>query len=133
MDAPAVVANKNFTALYVAWMDLRSGANDRQVYFKLEALVAMSSRGLDERALADDSKGIKGHPTLGISEGEMHAAWEDSRSGVQRIYYRTALIEKDVPLSPEKGKASFPSLACGKVVGVAFEYGTDVLFASPRP
>jgi hypothetical protein len=123
MDAPAVAVNRDVLKLGVAWMDMRSGRNDRQVYWS-----AMD--GLRDKPLAGDAKGIKGHPSISFDEkGVLHAAWEDDRSGVQRIRYRTLPGDgMDVALSPEKGKASFPSLACGKVVGVAYEYRSDAVF-----
>ena len=128
MDAPVVAGAGDGKKLGVAWMDLRSGRNDRQVYWMLNLPGPVS-----EKPLADDPKGQKGHPSLSIdAKGIFHAAWEDSRSGLQRIRYR-ASEGKDVALSPEKGKASFPSLACGKVVGVAFEFGGDAVFiAAPK-
>lgn len=128
MDAPAVAVNRDGSTIAVAWMDQRKGGNNRQVYWTL--LDAKARKG--EISLADDPKEMKGHPSLAVGEEGVHAAWEDLRSGVQRIHYRT-WTGKDVALSPEKGKASFPSLACGKVVGVAFEYGDDAVFvAAPR-
>lgn len=127
MDAPAVAVNRDGKKFAVAWMDTRTGRTDRQVYWVVMYGV------MKEQPLADDSKGLKGHPSIALDDkGLLHAAWEDLRSGVQRIHYRMA-GGKDVALSPEKGKASFPSLACGKFVGVAFEYGDDAVFvAAPQ-
>ncbi len=129
MDAPAVAVSRDGKKLAAAWMDLRSGRNDRQVYWTLTSGGAFRKEAL----IADDPKGIKGHPSLAIDDaGTVHAAWEDDRSGVQRIRYRSA-DGKDIPVSPEKGKSSFPSLACGKIVGVAFEFGNDAVFvAAPK-
>jgi hypothetical protein len=146
MDAPAVAVTRDGEMIAMAWMDLRSGRNDRQIYSM--PLPGMAS----EKPLADDPKGIKGHPSISFDEQSvLHAAWEDSRSGVLRVRYRALQPAwedfhlgdrrirnrvwnpegKDVGLSPEQGKASFPSLACGKTVGVAYEWGGHVAFAAP--
>ena len=126
MDAPAVAVSRDGKKVAAAWMDERTGRNDRQVYWTQSTGGAFRKESL----LPDDPKGLKGHPSIALdSGGAFHAAWEDMRSGVQRIRYRSA-GGKDVALSPEKGKASFPSLACGKVVGVAFEYGDNIVFTS---
>ena len=127
MDAPAVAVNRDGTMIAAAWMDTRSGRNDRQVYWTIRD--AKARKG--EIPLADDPKGNKGHPSLAIGLGAIHAAWEDQRSGVQQIYYRP-WQGKEIALSPEKGKSSFPSLACGKIVGVAYELGGNAVF-SPVP
>jgi len=123
MDAPAVAVTRDGMKFAAAWMDMRSGRNDRQIYWS-------AMNGLKDKPLAGDSKGVKGHPSLSFdNRGVLHVAWEDDRSGVQRIRYRTP-EGKDIPLSPEKGKASFPSLACGKVVGVTFEFNNDAAFVA---
>ena len=129
MDAPAVAVSRDGKTLAAAWMDLRSGKNDRQVYWTFTAGPTFPK----ETPLADDPEGHKGHPSLAIDEkGVVHAAWEDVRSETQRIRYRSSEAGKDIALSPESTKASFPSLACGKVVGVAFELAGDVAFTAAR-
>ena len=131
MDAPAVAVSRDGKKLAAAWMDLRAGKNDRQVFWT----VTSAGTFRKETPLADDPKGQKGHPSIAMdAKGTVHAAWEDARSGTQRIRYRSSDgMEKDIALSPESGKASFPSLACGQVVGVAFEYGGNAVFiAAPR-
>jgi hypothetical protein len=126
MDAPAVAVSRDGKKLAVAWMDLRAGGNNRQVYWTFASRGAFAM----ESPVGDDPKGVKGHPSLAIdSQGIIHAAWEDFRSGVLRIRYRSS-DGKDIAVSPEKGKASFPSLACGKVVGVAYELEGNVVFTS---
>ena len=123
MDAPAVAVSRDGKKIAVAWMDMRSGRNEREVYW------TFMEGAKSEKPLADDSKGLKGHPSIAMDDKGLHAAWEDMRSGTQRIHYRRS-DGKDVPVSPEKGKASFPSLACGKVTGVAFEYGDNAVFVA---
>ena len=128
MDAPAVAVSRDGKKVAAAWMDQRAGGNNRRVFWTL----ASSGPFGKETPLAEIGKGIQGRPAIAIeSNGALHAAWEDFRSDVQRIHYRT-LDGKDVAISPQKGKASFPSLACGKVVGVAFEYGGDVVFVEAK-
>jgi hypothetical protein len=123
MDAPAVAVTRDGKKVAAAWMDTRLGGNNRQIYWTMT--------GRPEAALADDPKGVKGHPSIAFDDrGRLHAAWEDFRSGVLRIHYRGA--GKDVALSPGKGNASFPSLACGnKTVGVAFEHDGRAAFVAP--
>src|SRR5882672_9032791 len=103
MDAPAVAVSRDGKKLAAAWMDMRNGANDRQVYWTLASGGAFRK----EAPLADDPKGLKGHPSLAIdAKGNVHAAWEDNRSPVQRIRYRSSEgAGKDIALSPENGKA----------------------------
>jgi len=126
MDAPAVAVSRDGKKIALAWMDQRAGGNNRRVFWTMTSGATFGK----ETPLAETAKGIQGHPAIAIdSNGAIHAAWEDFRSDVQRIHYRTS-DGRDIPLSPERGKASFPSLACGKVVGVAFEFGGDVVFMS---
>jgi hypothetical protein len=122
MDAPAVAVDRDGTHA-IAWMDMREGRNRRRVYWML-------ANGIPEcRPLADDTKAMQGHPSLAFGPSGLHAAWEDLRSDVQRIHYRSP-AGKDMALSPAKGKASFPSLACGNIVGVAYEWKGDAVFTS---
>jgi len=126
MDAPAVAVSRDGKKVAAAWMDQRAGGNNRRVFWTL----ASGGPFGRETPLAEIGMGIQGHPAIAIDyNGALHAAWEDFRSDVQRIHYRT-LGGKDIPVSPEKGKASFPSLACGKVVGVAFEFNNDAAFVA---
>jgi hypothetical protein len=122
MDAPAIAVNRDGKQFAVAWMDMRTGRTDRQVYWVFMDGV------MKEKPLASNPEGLKGHPSIVLDGmGALYATWEDGRFGVQRIYYRTA-EGKDRAISPEKGKACYPSLACGKVVGVAYEFGGDAVF-----
>ena len=130
MDAPAVAVSRDGRRFAFAWMDQRLDGASRQVY------CSVSKPGFDgkERPLADMSKGAQGHPAIAYdAKGFLHAAWEDVRLGVQRIRYRSPDgTDREVALSPEKRKASFPALACGKVVGVAFELESDAVFTAVR-
>jgi hypothetical protein len=122
MDAPAI-SGFGEGKLAIAWMDMRSGRNQRRVYW-----TTLVDEASPEKPLAGDSKGFQGHPSIAWDATRvLHAAWEDDRSGVQRIHYRGA-TGRDLAISPGKGKASYPSLACGKVVGVAYEWKGDAVF-----
>ena len=129
MDAPAVAVTRDGKKLACAWMDQRVGGNNRRVFW------SQTSGGsfAPESPIAEIARGIQGHPSIAFdAAGTLHAAWEDFPADVQRIHYRRSDGES-VAISPAKGKASFPSLACGKVVGVAFEFGGDAVFvAAPR-
>jgi hypothetical protein len=126
MDAPAVAVSRDGKRFAVAWMDERTGRNDRKVYWAVSAGGAFAR----EAPLADDPKGQKGHPSVAIdAKGTVHAAWEDERTGEQRIFYGSSEKgSKNAPLSPGEGKASFPSLACGRIAGAAFEWDGNVVF-----
>ena len=128
MDAPAIAVTRDGSRSVIAWMDMRAGGNKRRVFWR------MLFRAVHvDTPLAEIPSGIQGHPSLGLDAKEaLHVAWEDFRSDVQRIYYRR-FDGRVFEISPADVKASFPSLACGKVVGVAFELGSDVAFASPSP
>lgn len=123
MDAPAVAVNSDGTSVAVAWMDMRGGNNDRKIYW---TLIDGKRRG-GEVPLAEDPKGIKGHPSIAIDAGRIYAAWEDMRTGTSRIHFWSA-DARDIALSPENGKVSFPSVACGRVIGVAYELNGDAVF-----
>jgi hypothetical protein len=125
MDAPAVAVSRDGKKIATAWMDLRAGGNNRRIYWGI--LPGAES----ERPLAEIPKGIQGHPSIAMdAAGAVHFAWEDFRGDIQRIHYRRS-NGNEVAISPSDVKAGFPSLACGKKVGVAFELGSDVVFASP--
>lgn len=131
MDAPAVAVSRDGKKFAAAWMDMRTGRNDRKVYWTVASGGALPR----ETPLADDPKGLKGHPALAVdAKGIMHAAWEDLRSGEQRIYWTSSEKgAKNVALSPAGTKASFPSVACGRIVGAVFELEGNVVFkATPK-
>ena len=126
MDAPAVAVTRDGKRAVVAWMDMRAGGNNRRVVWR-----ALFRAVHVDSLLANIPTGIQGHPSLGHDSKEaVHIAWEDFRGDVQRIHYRR-WDGKDTAISPPDVKSGFPSLACGKVVGVAFELGGNVAFASP--
>lgn len=126
MDAPAVAVSRDGKRIAAAWMDERTGRNDRKVYWT----ISVGGAFVREIPLADDPKGQKGHPTVAIdAKGTVHGAWEDQRSGEQRIFCGSSEKgAKNFALSPAEGKAGFPSLACGRIVGVAFEWDGNVVF-----
>jgi hypothetical protein len=127
MDAPAVAVSSDGKKLAVAWMDMRSEGKDRNVYWSL----ATTGRFSDEQSIADDARNVQGHPSLCMDDDlNVHAAWEDAREGRPRIYCTSSLKgSKNTAVSDEsEGEVSFPTIACGKVVGIAYEAGGAVHF-----
>ncbi len=129
MDAPAVAVSHDAKTMAAAWMDMRSGANNRDVQWT----VAASGKFPPEVTVHDDKAGSQGHPSLVIDrEGVVWCAWEDARQGPndQRIYVADSKSRKNVALSgPPEGKCGYPSLASGGgSVGVAYESGSNISF-----
>jgi hypothetical protein len=123
MDAPAVAVSDDGKGFAVAWM-ANPTEKSRDVFW------AVSGKGGQlpaESRLSDDGNGEQGHPAAGTdAEGVYHLVWEDARDGKPAIYAASSAGGgKNVKLS-EAG--TFPSLAAGKSVGVAWEQGGGVEF-----
>ena len=129
MDAPAVAVSRDGRTLAAAWMDMRSGRNDRDVHWT----IATGGRFPREATVHDDTSGLQGHPSLAVdAEGAVWCAWEDGRGGpdVQRIYVADSRTKKNAAVSgASEGRCAFPSLAAGGgLVGVAYESRGGVVF-----
>jgi hypothetical protein len=129
MDAPAVAVTSDGKKIAAAWMDTRSGGNNRDVQWT----VINGGKPLPESPASDDTNGIQGHPSLAFdAEGTAWCAWEDSRGGPnnQRIYVADAKSRKNLPMSdPSEGRCGFPTLASGGgALGVIYESGGGVTF-----
>ncbi len=129
MDAPAVAVSSDGKKIAAAWMDVRSGANNRDVQWTSGA----PARLPPESGVHDDPRGLQGHPSLAIAaDGTAWCAWEDARGGPNdpRIYARDSKSGKETAVSsPSEGKAGFPALAAaGGLVAVAYEAGGAVAF-----
>ena len=84
MDAPAAAVSRDGKLRAAAWMDIRSGRNDRDVRWTRSTGAAFAP----EAAVHDDTAGLQGHPALAIGpDGAVWCAWEDARGGpnAQRI------------------------------------------------
>lgn len=115
MDAPAVAVSADGKRIAVAWMDQRTGNNQRDVWWR----VAKDGKFGAEAALPEKAEGLQAHPALVVdAKGVVHAAWEDGREGPTRIWYATSEKKERVALS-EGGRAGFPALARGKDFVVA--------------
>jgi hypothetical protein len=131
MDAPAVAVTSDGKKVAAAWMDMRAGKNDRSVFWTLSNGGAFAP----ESSAAEDAKDIQSHPSLCVdADGDVHIVFEDMKSGKQ-IYHRTsAKGSKDVAITSNEGECAFPSIACGKTLGVAYESGGKIVFrAVPSP
>jgi hypothetical protein len=109
MDAPAVAVSADGKRIAVAWMDQRTGNNQRDVWWR----VAKDGKFGAEASLHEKADGLQAHPALAVdAKGVVHAAWEDGREGPTRVMYATSEKKENVALSGG-GRAGFPSLACG--------------------
>jgi hypothetical protein len=127
MDAPAVAVSNDGKTIAAAWMDMRAGANNRDVQWT----VGSGGKFSVETPVHDQGQGMQGHPSLAVDkDGLVWCAWEDARGGpnAQRIYAAESKSRRNVPVSAEsEGKAAFPSLAAGAgIVAVAYESGPNV-------
>jgi len=128
MDAPAVAVSRDGKVLGVAWMAAPDGSKGRDVFWA----VAKAGGGFGgDVLLPADSRGIQGHPSAAVDgDGAFHIVWEDGRADGTQIWYQSSAAgAKNVALSaPADGPATFPSLAVGTSVGVAWEQGGGVRF-----
>lgn len=127
LDAPAVAVSADGKTVAAAWMDLRDGENDPNVYLAM----ARDGKFGRESRINDDGRFYQGRPSVGIdAEGVAWVAWEDGRTGVQRIFAGNSKVDKNFAVSGDKDpKAGHPSLvAQGAFIGVAFELGSAVAF-----
>ena len=122
MDAPAIAVSGDGKKFAVSWMDMRSGKNDRKVFWSQSANGAFPP----ETPLAFDVAKSAGHPSIEIdSTGVLHAAWEEEAGRAPHIFTTTSAKDaKPVDI----GAGKFPSLAAGKTVGIAYEAGDGVRF-----
>ena len=129
MDAPAVAVSNDGRRVAAAWMDMRSGKNDRDVQWTLGGPRSFAR----EMTVHDVTTGTQGHPSLILdAKGTAWCAWEDSRSGpnATRIYAADSRTRKNVPVTDDsEGRCGYPSLALGAgVIGIAYESPAGVSF-----
>jgi hypothetical protein len=127
MDAPAVAVSNDGKTIAAAWMDMRAGANNRDVQWTVGA----GGKFPAESPVHDQGQGMQGHPSLVVDkEGVVWCAWEDARGGpnAQRIYVAESKTRKNIPVSAEsEGKGGYPSLASSAgLVALAYEAGPNV-------
>jgi len=126
-DAPAVGVSADGKTVAVAWMDLRAGFDDCNVYWT----ISKDGKFPREEPVHDDRRFFQGHPTLAVDKDSVAwCAWEDGRHGTQRIYACSTARRLNFPVTGSKDpRAAFPSLAAGGgLVGVAYESGPGVAF-----
>ena len=126
VDAPAIAQSADGKQWMMAWMAASETDNDRNVY---GLLGADGQKGKEER-MNKDVKGKQGHPTVAYdAAGTAWAAWEDGRDGTTRVRVgNSTTAQPDDAVSPEGKTATFPSIAAGKRVGVAWEQDGAVEF-----
>ncbi len=129
MSAPAVAVSKDGKTFAAAWMDQRTGKEQRDAYWS----VAEGGDFREESPLHEEREGIQDHPSVAFDEeGTAWAAWEDGRAGRKQVRVRSAsasssasFAEKEIS-TPEEGAAGFPVLASGGgLVGVVYEANKD--------
>jgi hypothetical protein len=129
MDAPAVAVTSDGKKIAAAWMDTRSGGNNRDVQWTL----GTGGKFTPETTVHDETRGTQGHPSLVFdSEGTAWCCWEDARADANRprIYAANSKTRKNFPVSEEpEGKCGYPTLAAGGgLVAVIYESGSGVSF-----
>ena len=134
MDAPAVAVSNDGRKFAAAWMDMRSGKNDRDVQWTVGA----EGKFPMETNVHDVTTGTQGHPSLAFDkEGVAWCAWEDSRNGPNsvRIYVADWKTRKNVQLSDDaEGKCGYPVLAlAGTLLGVCYESPAGISFRAVAP
>jgi hypothetical protein len=121
MSAPAVALSRDGKKFAVAWKDVRTGRNDPHVYWG----ISESPGSFTDAPIDFQPKVKQNHPSMAFdSGGEAWVAWEDTRSGTQRIWARKFGDDKSsAPVSDvAEGDASFPSAASNSdIVVVAYE------------
>lgn len=116
MDAPAVAVSADGKTIAVAWMDMRSGREERDVFWR----VLRKGKTEGETALDDSREGVQGHVALAMGEkGEIHAFWESEGA----IRYRRSEGGEIATVSESaERQASQPSAAArGGIVVAAYE------------
>ena len=137
MSAPAVAVSPDGKKFAAAWKDVRTGRSDPHVYWS----ISDSPNFTQDAAIDFVARAKQDHPTIALdSSGTAWAVWEDTRSGRQRIWYRSSTDgDSGRPVSePREGEASFPVVAASAgYVAVVYEvanHGTSsVVFRLLQP
>ncbi len=127
-EAPALAVSPDAKALAAAWVDLRQGPEDRNVYWTIGEPGKLSA----ESAVHEDRRYYQGRPTLAVdASGAAWCCWEDGREGIQRIFFASSSVRGNFRVgAPAEERGAFPSVAAaGKRVAVAYENGAGVSFA----
>jgi len=119
MSAPAVAVSDRGNKFAAAWKDIRSG--EPNVYWAISDKPELAEGQL----VHDETRGKQDHPSLCIDvSGTVWVAWEDSRTGQQKIWIRSSRIgDTGRRLSDSDAvAASFPTIATGNdCVAVVYE------------
>jgi hypothetical protein len=121
MSAPAVAVSPDGKQFAAAWKDVRTGRNDPHVYWS----ISDSPNFTKDAAIDFVARAKQDHPTIAFdSSGTAWAVWEDTRSGRQRIWYRSSSNgDTGGPVSEAReGEASFPVIAANAdLLAVTYE------------
>jgi hypothetical protein len=125
LDSPAVAISPDGKTIAVAWMDLRAGQDDRNVYWTF----SQEGKFPRETDANDDRRYYQGRPAVAYdASGVAWCAWEDGRHGKLQVYASAATSEKAFAVTLEKEpRASAPALASGGgLLAVVYESGEGI-------
>jgi hypothetical protein len=127
-ESPAIGVSADGKVLVAAWVDLRQGPDDRNVYWTLGDPGKLPA----ESPVHEDRRYYQGRPALAVdASGTAWCCWEDGREGIQRVFFASSGYKGNFrvgPVTEERG--AYPSIAAaGKRVAVAYENGAGVAFA----
>ncbi|GEM_PF-1845029 len=119
MSAPAVAVSRDGKRFVAAWKDVRAG--EPNVFWSISDKPSFANDSM----VHDETRGVQDHPSVTFDDSAVAwVAWEDARSGRQRIYARTSGddgLELAVSDAAE-GVAAYPVVAAGGgLVVVAYE------------
>jgi hypothetical protein len=119
MSAPAVAVSRDGKRFVAAWKDVRAG--EPNVFWSISDKPSFANDSM----VHDETRGVQDHPSVTFDDSAIAwVAWEDARSGRQRIYARTSSddsLELAVSDAAE-GVAAYPVIAAGGgLVVVAYE------------
>jgi len=127
-EAPALGVGRDAKFVAAAWVDLRMGPEDRNVFWTLGDPAKLPL----ESPVHEDRRFYQGHPSLAVdAAGTAWCCWEDAREGVQRVFFASSSYKGNFRVgAPAEERGAFPSVAAaGKRAAVAYENGQGVSFA----
>lgn len=127
-EAPALAVSPDAKVVAAAWVDLRMGPDDRNVFWTF----GEPGKFPMESPVHEDRRYYQGHPSLAVdAAGTAWCCWEDGREGAQRVFFASSSYKGNFRVGPKtEEKGAFPSAAAaGKRVAVAYENGAGVSLA----
>jgi hypothetical protein len=127
-QAPALGLSPDGKTLAAAWVDLRMGADDRNVFWTVGETAKLPM----ESPVHEDRRYYQGSPALAVdAAGTAWCCWEDGREGAQRVFFASSSYKGNYRVGPTtEEKGASPSVAAaGKRAAVAYENGAGVAVA----